>query len=564
MRRNLFLSLLFAALSVSVSAKTVVFNVKPVNGDATKLIRSAIDKARKLGGSSQAVIRFQAGAVYNLSRTEATPVLYHVSNTTSVEENPDPVKHIGILLKDMENIVIDGQGATIITHGEMTPWVIDGCRDVTIANLTVTAADPSVPEMTVTATDSLSFTAKVHPTSRYNISNGKLYWQGEGWEFTDGIAQVYYPETGVTLRCGSPVADAIYVEELSPGVLKFNYGRRPSAEPGQTFQMRHSLRTEVAGLINGSERIKLTNLNLNFMGNFGIVAQTSTNITYNDLTCAPAEGSGRTCAGFADFLQVSGCRGLVDIRGCHFSGSHDDPINVHGTHLKVTDWGDGRKLRVRYMHPQTFGFQSFFNGDTIEVVDPRTLLPVATARINAAGIVDDYTLELLLDRTLTAQVQAVDGAVIENISWTPEVRITDCHFSATPTRGILVTTRRPVLIADNYFERIPMASILIADDGRSWYESGPVSDVTIRNNRFVDCSLPVIQVAPEISVYDGPVHRNVRVTGNQFEYTKARRTPLIEVRATDGVTVTGNKLTSPSYMPQSVTLEDCLHVTVEQ
>lgn len=564
MRKQLLMSLLTAVMAMPVSAKTVVYNVKPVSGDATKAIRSAVDKARRNGGRDQTVIRFEPGAVYDISRDKATAMRYHVSNTTSVQENPDPVKHIGILLKDMSNVVIDGQGAVLVTHGEMTPWVIDGCRDVTIANLTVRAADPSVPEMTVTATDSISLTAKVHDSSSYRIASGKLYWQGEGWEFTDGIAQIWYPSTGVTLRTGSPVADAVYVEEIEPGLLKFNLGRRPEARPGDVYQMRHSLRTEVAGLITGSQRVRLTNLNLNFMGNFGIVAQTSSDITYNRLVCAPDSLSGRTCAGFADFLQVSGCRGLVEITGCTFKGSHDDPINVHGTHLRVTNWGDGRKLTVTYMHPQTFGFQSFFKGDTIEVTDPRTLRPLAVARVEAARMIDGYSIELLLDRHLTERVQAVAGAVIENISWTPEVRITGCSFSATPTRGILVTTRRPVLIENNTFERIPMASVLVADDGRSWYESGPVTDLTVRGNRFIDCSLPVISVAPEISLYNGPVHSNLTVTGNHFEYTAPRAGQLISVRATEGVTVTGNTLVCPSYMPLSVTLEDCLQVTVAE
>ncbi len=565
MIRNIFfLCVVAAALSFSSSAKTVVYNVKPVNGDATKAIQTAIEKARKHGGKNQAVIRLQPGEVYNLSRKAATPLLYHVSNTTSVDENPVAVKHIGILIKDIDNIVIDGQGATLRTHGEMTPWVIDGCTDVILTNLNIEAADPSVPEMTVTDVDSKSITARVHSSSSYRLDNGKLYWTGEGWEFTDGIAQIYYPETGVTLRTGSPVVDAVYVEELEPGVLKFNYSRQPEAKPGDVYQMRHSYRTEVAGFINCSQRVKLSDLNLHFMGNFGIVAQTSTNITYSNVNCEPDSTSGRTCAGFADFFQVSGCRGLVDIKNCRFNGSHDDPINVHGTHLRITDWGDGRKLTVTYMHPQTFGFQSFFAGDTVEVVNPKTLLPVATAKVVAAGMIDDYNIELLLDRTLTPQVCEIKNAVVENISWTPTVNITGCRFSATPTRGILITTRRPVLIADNIFDRTPMASILIADDGRSWYESGPATNVTIRDNQFIDCSLPIIQIAPEISEYNGPVHSNILIAGNLYEFSAPRRGSLISVRATDGVTITGNRLVSPSYMPQSVTLEDCLNIVVEE
>ena len=61
-----------------------------------------------------------------------------------------------------------------------------------------------------------------------------------------------------------------------------------------------------------------------------------------------------------------------------------------------------------------------------------------------------------------------------------------------------------------------MSAILISDDARSWYESGPVSDVTIRNNFFVECGSPVISIAPENDRPEGAVHRNIRILANRF------------------------------------------------
>ncbi len=535
--------ILALSLALTVSAGEVVINVMPVDGDATETIRIAIEEARQSDGAHKVVIRFDPGHVYNLSREAASKCLYHVSNTTSEEENPSPVKHIGVWLRGLSNIEIDGQGATLLTHGEMTTWVIDDCRNIAISNLTVDAADPSVPEMTVTEVDSHSLTARVHASSNYELRDGKLYWKGQRWEFTGGIAQIYDHETATTRRCVSPLTVATHIEEISPGILKFHLKRKPDVRIGQTYQMRHSLRTEVAGLIVGSDNVKLSNLNLNFMGNFGIVAQNASNLTYHNIMCAPDSLSGRTCAGFADFIQISGCCGKVDISGCRFNGSQDDPINIHGTHLKVTDWGDGSRVVVKYMHPQTFGFQSFFKGDSIEIVNPDNLLPVADAIVVGASMIDERNIELLLDRQLAPDVCVMSAAVVENISRTPEVRIADCSFSATPTRAILVSTRRKVLIENNLFERIPMASILIADDGKSWYESGRVTDVTIRSNRFVDCSVPVIKIAPEISEYAGPVHRNIKIEDNVFEFCDSPEGDLIYVRASEDVRVKDNTVT---------------------
>lgn len=540
---HIMLPLSVAAVPLFSSARTVSCHIPEMEGDATVRLQTMIDSiARQATPDDTTKIMLHPGAVYHLSRSAATPVLYHVSNTTSREENPEPVKHIGILLKDMRNMVIDGCGATLLTHGEMTPWVVDRCSNITIGNLCVDAVDPSVPEMTVIDVDSATFIATVHPSSRYDLRDGRLYWQGEGWEFTDGIAQVYDTVTATTRRCPSPLVKASKVEETAPGFLKFSFPGKFSAENGHTYQMRHSLRTEVAGLISDSEQVTLVNLTLHFMGNFGIVAQTSKDLRYENLMCAPSPESGRTCAGFADFLQVSGCRGRVDITGCLFRGSHDDPINVHGTHLKVTDRGDGRTICVRYMHPQTFGFQSFFAGDTIEVVNPSTLLSVASAVVESACMVDDYTIELTLNSRLPQPALDLAEAVVENVSCTPEVSICGCRFEATPTRGLLVTTRRRVVISDNEFVRIPMAAILVADDARSWYESGPVKDLSISGNLFVDCSLPVIRIVPEISEYEGDVHAHIMIRDNTFEFTDTPGKDLFEIKAAADVTITDNEV----------------------
>ncbi|MDE6490164.1 MAG: alpha-1,3-galactosidase, partial [Muribaculaceae bacterium] len=332
---GLILVAITAAYTAATAATTNVITVRPVDDDATEHLQAAIDSAGRLAGKP-VEIHLSPGD-YHISWYMAAQRCYHISNTASAEENLDPTKHIGMLFKNMSDVIVDGHGARLITCGEMTPWVIDSCENIVIRNLTVTAGDPSVPEMTVTAITDSTMTTKVTPPSQYAIDNdGHLVWWGAGWEIDGGIAQILYPDRGVTLRCGSPLIESRKVSELSPGELMFHFNKTPpDTRPGDIYQMRHSIRNEVAGLINRSRNITLENLQLQFMGNFGIVAQFSDNITYRSLTCAPDEASGRTCAGFADFLQLSGCRGKVIIEGCNFSGSQDDPINIHGTHLSV-------------------------------------------------------------------------------------------------------------------------------------------------------------------------------------------------------------------------------------
>ena len=113
--------------------------------------------------------------------------------------------------------------------------------------------------------------------------------------------------------------------------------------------------------------------------------------------------------------------------------------------------------------------------------------------------------------------------MIENLSWTPEVTIRNSRFERTNARGLLLTTRRKVLIENNTFYHTGMHAILIADDASSWFESGAVKDVTIRNNTFQECA----SIQEQLSILRQKimnwlmviyVHHNIRIENNIFNF----------------------------------------------
>ncbi len=518
-----------------------VIRVAPGNDDMTAVIQQAIMQAGSRGGSP-VVIELE-DADYNISRGKSSVRLYHVSNTSSETENPCQDKHIGLWLKGLRNVTLDGRGARLVTHGEMTAFVIDSCENITLRNFTVTAADPTVPEMTVTAVEGNSMYVKVNPDQKYKIGDGRLAFYGHGWTLDGGIAQIYDPERDVTWRSWSPLALRHVAEETGPGMLKLTYSTAPQAVPGMVFQMRDGIRDEVCGLIQYSRNVTMENMHLAFLGNFGIVGQVSEDITLRNMIFAPEEDSGRTCAGFADFVQMSGCSGRVLIEDSRFCGAQDDPINIHGTHLAVTGFPSPREVRLRYMHHQTYGFQSFMPGDEIEFIDPHTLIPASRSRVVRARMDSARVTVLTLDRDVLSSVIEMAEAVVENVSRTPEVIVRNCHFSRVPTRGLLVSTRRKVLIERNTFFRMRMSGILIADDARSWYESGMVRDVTVRDNDFVGCGSPVIMIAPENDVDGGCVHSNISIMDNRFVLSGGK---AVYARSVDGLEISGNRLAPDS------------------
>jgi hypothetical protein len=141
------------------------------------------------------------------------------------------------------------------------------------------------------------------------------------------------------------------------------------------------------------------------------------------------------------------------VRDCLFDGPHDDAINVHGSYLRVTGHPDPRTLELEYPHAETAGFPQFSPGDQIELIDRATLQAIASATVRSArqpsGRAHDQPLRTIV---VTVDEELPDGLVgwtaVENVTRTPTVLIERNIFRNVPTRGVLVTTRRPVLIEE--------------------------------------------------------------------------------------------------------------------
>ncbi len=556
---NLSAILLLSTSGISVQGKNFPIT-PPEKGYCNSAVLKALEEAAEENGKP-ATIRFQLGR-YIFGREEAVRKKYFISNTTSETENADQTKHIALLLKGLKNVTIDGGGSTFLMDGEMSTFIIDSCRNITLKNFNIDFVAPTQTEMEVVEQGEKHILAKVHPTSQYRIENGKLTWYGNGWEFSEGIAQTYDYKKDITWRSWCPLEGLKHTIELQPGLLWMNYNEKPEVSVGSVFQMRDAIRDEVCGLIQYSSNIRLENIRIYYAGNFGIVSQYSENLTFEKVNFEPEPGSGRTNTGFADFLQVSGCKGNVSIQNCRFTGAHDDPINVHGTHLQVTSYLSDTKVELTFMHPQTFGFRAFFPGDEVAFIHSNTLLPITKAKVKSVTRTDDRHVIIETDRPLPGIVRTTELVAVENLTWTPEVVIRNNYFSRVPTRGILVSTRKKILIEDNVFYRMQMSAILIADDARSWFESGAVTDVTIRRNKFIECGEPVINIAPENNIYAGAVHRNISVTDNHFQL---KERTVFKARSTDGITVSGNLIGLPDTSKQdsTVILEQCNQAIIQ-
>ncbi len=477
-------------------------------------------------------------------------------NISNTNDDPQGDKTVAIELDQVSHINLGGQGAQLFCRGKMVNIHFNQASHIAISDLSFDYHRPTVSEFKVDEVKPHEATITIHKDSAYTIDQGKVIWVGEGWRHpAGGYGQTFRPTDKSLWRSSCPLGNIDRAEELAPGKLKVHFKQNPGFEQGFIYQNRDTRRDCAGVFCNRSENIVWNNVHFNFVHGMGIVSQFTKDIAFSHLEFAPRKDSGRTCAAWADMLHFSGCTGKILVDSAHFSGSNDDPINIHGTYLRVTEKVAPQTIKVRFMHPQTYGFEAFVAGDEIEFINRETLLPYGKTQIVSAKMLNEKEMELQLKSPVPNAFQPNDA--IENITWTPSVHIRNCLVEADPTRGFLISTRKPVVVENCLFKGTNMSALLIAGDVNSWFESGAAQNMTIRNNMFAQCAEPVILFQPENSkgTEDHPIHSNIKISNNYFQL---RGQNAISLKSTGNVSLRNNYF-SGNWGTQAPTLDQLVH-----
>lgn len=528
--------------------------------DSTQAVQAALEAARNTPGP---VTLFFPKGEYHFYKELAQKRTYHTSNTDSCSH---PEKTIAILIEDQEDLTLEGDGSLFLMHGNLMVLAVVRSKRIVLRGFAWDFAVPTVSEMTVTGfgqkgwsqyTDfyiagafpfTISGRRKMLWTGGENLKGIGPYWTEKnhhnGWSVVG-----YDPNTGISRRYSmlqGPFARAQKIERLAPGRVRVTYfGKRPGCQkPGMVYELCASRTRETAGAFNWeSEDLLIEKVNVHYMHGFGWLTQMCRNVAYRDCRFMPRPGTGKFTTSFADLIHASGVGGTMTVENCVFGHAHDDPINLHGTFTRVEKKLDARTLALRYVHRQQGGFPQFHVGDEVIFYARDTLAPLCgkeeTYRVIRSvdpgeGGNSLRTMTITFDRDLpeeiTDQIGPEPKYVAENVTYTADVVIRNNFFTTIPTRGILCTMRKKVLIENNVFQNMAMASIFLSNDSNHWYESGPIRDLTIRGNTFYIRPAgqtewkykPAVYIHPVVKGGSSklsagmPVHRNITIEDNTF------------------------------------------------
>lgn len=508
------------------------------------------DALKTIEPGKPAKIIFTRGE-YHFYPTESNKRTYFESNTTDV--NP---RNCALLFENMNNIVIEGNGSSLVFHEQMQPFTFDKCKNITLRNVNIDWEQPLIAQAQVLQVKENSIRVSINlKESPFRIEEGKLFfgtrqdnhhpWKS-AMEF-DRDGRFVVPQTGDRGCLGQGWQNYL-AENILPGIIEIYYPALRKPAVGNFLVLRHAERIHSGIFIQNSKNIKVENVNLYHATGLGILAQFSEDLTFDRYRAIPNKAKNRYFGGGDDGIQISNCKGLITITNCEFAGLMDDPINVHGTSVQVVDVMGSKQLKCRFMHHQSIGLNWGHRGDKVSFIENSVMKSLGTSEIASFKLLDDETFLVTFKTDIPKQLEV--GDALENLTWSPNLLVTNSHFKSGRARGLLVSTPGKVVIENNIFESSGSA-ILIAGDANNWFESGAVTDVLIKNNVFTElCNTSsyqfcegIISVYPEIPVLNAetpPFHKNIRIENNEFHPFDF---PVLFARSVDGISFSNNTIT---------------------
>lgn len=491
---------------VTAGKETIFLSGKQItdNSDITAIIRDVLSKMN----DKQVRLVFPKGT-YHFSADKAPERFLNITNHDNGQ------KRIAFNLCGLKNIEIDGQGSEFIFHGEIMPFLIEACSNITLKNFTIDWAIPFYIQGEVINTDPVEGWLELNMFKkgfsyaldgehlRFPIDNNVRPFQspGESLAFDKATkspvyhADIYdlHRQSGIRVR-QLPDSNLVFYEKLKNypplhAVLVFK-GPMGKNRYAPAF---HCLE---------SKNVLIRNVTVYHAPGMGFLGERSENIRLDRFNVKLREGTDRYVSTTADATHFANCRGTVLLDHCIFENMLDDGTNVHGTYMEIDSVIDNKTIRAKFGHFQQAGFDFAKRNEKIWfLIAPD---PSRSHENTVAGIkkTDDLNYVISVKSKLPANIKK--GDLIENKTYnTSRFIMQHCTLRNHRARNIVLKTPGSILIRNNYFESM-MASILIRGEARMWYESGAVDHVVIRNNYFGNCvsgggEQAVLTVSPRLN-----------------------------------------------------------------
>lgn len=537
MRRLWVLGIIVTMVLLAGSAGSVGSDTVGVDPDLARLSESPGSAAVNLEIIHKAVLKCKRSKNCHLIFPKG---VYEVGNKKTLEDmerlmtgehNPYTLfddANIALHLSLAENLVVDGQGCTLVFSGLIQPFEIADCKNIVIKNLNIDWTRPLFSEGIVRMVKNETLEVEVFP--EFPVHGGEPVVSFQSFSLATGhLSGVCKFENISNLKL------------IAPQTVRLTTDEAKFVKIGDVVIIRHIYSYRPGINLFNCDNVLIQDVTLYALPGMGVFGTRSKDITLKRYNVRP---SGRRIMSInVDGSHFVSCRGTVVVDSCYFQGMGDDAFNMHGRYYTVSEVIDDKTVRATHQNEDNYPDV----GDKVEFVRENTLYSYDEAVIVSV----DYNPQknesvITFDRPLPKNFEKTN--VIANISQHAKLRFINSTVRDIRGRAVLVQTR-DVLIENNNFEYCTGQGIHVLTANPRWNESVGTRDVVIRNNTFLNCGFGSTTYCDAIGVVvetECPepfvgVHRNIVIENNQIiGHTR----PAFYLSCLDGAIIRGNRIIS--------------------
>ena len=76
-----------------------------------------------------------------------------------------------------------------------------------------------------------------------------------------------------------------------------------------------------------------------------------------------------------------GCGGFIRIEECEWAGLMDDPVNIHGTCVRIVEILSPTRIKCKFMHEQSQGMEWGRKNEKVGFIENQSMIPPNESRI---------------------------------------------------------------------------------------------------------------------------------------------------------------------------------------
>ncbi len=394
-------------------------------------------------------------------------------------------------LAEKDGVTLEGSGCILRASGPVSPLWFEGCRGLTLRNLTLDRKESLNLWGTVIEADEERVMVDLDPARNppWGAWAGDLFvniprWRGRVEVLFEWDAHGRGPVPGSADNLGGWGQHWVY-EQTEHNQLMIRGRRNHTPAPGNILMMRTHTRPAPALALSGCDEVVVDAVTMHAAGGMGLIAQRCRDVRVSRCRTAPGPQGSGVYTDLFDATHFANCAGTITLEECSFTGQLDDGTNIHGAYFPVVHREDGHTLLVERRHPQQAGAPVGGPGDQFALCNGETLEDNWTGACAEISDLNPFIARVRFHESLPDSVRV--GDALDNLTWQPDAIVRKNIFRHNRARGILLSSRGVMRVEGNTFA-VPGAAIHSGGELGFWCESGPVRDLVITRNHFDHCA----------------------------------------------------------------------------